>query len=114
LYFKDLEKLITSEISNSSSNSLSIDTTNVINEHSSLSNQHDSSYIFSSSPHQFKNKEIKTKRVTFPSDSQIVRSSSFNNVNEYEQDNEQEQSFASITTTSSIVDNKIIKRKIIR
>ena len=96
--------MITSEISNSSSNSLSVDTTN--NE--------SSSYIFSSSPNQFKNKDIKSKRVTFPSDSQIVRSSSFNNLSEHEQDNEHEQSFASITTTSSIIDNKIIKRKIIR
>ena len=72
----------------------------------------------SKSPQRF---SLKTnKKVSFPDDSQIINS--LNNTdldqtnNDHENDdlNENDQSFASITTTSSIIDNKVIKRKIIR
>ena len=93
---KDLEKLIAQEVSiNSNANN---------------------SDIFPSHAEHFDNQEFqndqklyKNKKVTFPDDSHLVD-------RECAEDNENDcdQSFASIVTTSSIVDNKVIKRKIIR
>ncbi len=50
-----------------------------------------------------------SKRVSFPDDQ-----SSIGGLEDEEDNNECDQSFVSITTTSSVVDNKVMKRKIVR
>lgn len=61
--------------------------------------------------YQQTDKLMRNKKVSFPDDSHLVNDG-------YEEPEEDEldsdQSFASIVTTSSIVDNKVFKRKIVR
>ena len=93
-----MEKLITSEISFNSS----INSSNTHNYDKEDTNDF---------------KMNRYKRVTFPNDSQIVKDSSVLNhtiENNLEVNDCLNDSFASVTTTSSIVDNKVIKRKIMR
>jgi hypothetical protein len=103
IYSKDLEKLISNELSlNASSNSFLTDS---------------ESYNKNDLEGNFLIKENKNKRVTFPSDSQIVQhSSSYQNINSTDKSTQElDRSYDSVTTTtSSIVDNKIIKRKVVR
>ena len=56
------------------------------------------------------------KRVTFPSDSQIVNSTPVHaaGLDETENDEGNESMRSFVSTSSSIVDNKVIKRKIRR
>jgi len=97
----DLEKLITQEVS--------INTTNSEFYQPVVNNRRANS----ASPsrldqlHDRLNRN-NLKKVTFPNDSQLAED------NEAEADNDSDQSFTSIVTTSSIVDNKVFKRKIIR
>ena len=92
-----MEKLISSEIS----------------MNSTAQTDHNLSHSFETS---LKNVNI-AKKVSFPDTAH-----NNNNTNDYEDDfnedqaeNENDQSFASVTTTtSSIVDNKVIKRKVVR
>ena len=69
--------------------------------------------VSTSPPRSFNNNDklSRNKKVSFPDDSHLVNDDYEDN-EEDEQDSDQ--SFASIVTTSSIVDNKIFKRKIVR
>ena len=81
---------------------------------STAQTDHNLSHSFETS---LKNVNI-AKKVSFPD----TAHNNNNNTNDYEDDfnedqaeNENDQSFASVTTTtSSIVDNKVIKRKVVR
>lgn len=107
----DLEKLIAQEVSINSNTSYSdyYQNRKASNEfeNSRMSNSMSPNEIFNSDE-----KYLKNKKVTFPNDSHLVNG--INDDNDGEIDEEIDQSFASIITTSSIVDNKVMKRKIIK
>ena len=105
MILKDLEKLITSEMSSSinssSTNESYFGYSNAKNE-SERVNKYRSS---SSSPKRIASISAKPKKVTFPNESRLEQPDASG----------LDDSFVSVTTTtSSIIDNKVIKRKIVR
>ena len=123
---KDLEKLISKDITlNSDDTSANNNVNYIINNQSNLilktrqANKSPQLFVSNKS-----NATSGNKRVTFPNDSQIVKSfvdefhadeENKRGIAEQNDNDELDQSFASITTTtSSIVDNKVIKRKVVR
>lgn len=112
----DLEKLIAQEVSINNSNTSYSEyyqakmTTSIAEDRTSpvhvLNHRHQHSH------QEYPNdKFYKNKKVTFPDDSHLIDGRYDENKEEaYDSD----QSFASIVTTSSVVDNKVLKRKVIR
>ncbi|CAF0825912.1 unnamed protein product [Brachionus calyciflorus] len=101
MFKKDLEKLIVSETS--LNNSI----------HSSVNSE-----LISARNYQ-ENDLLNRKKVTFPYERTLSLSQPKNKSEKQEEDDEEENtendtSLVSVTTTSSVVDNKVIKRKIIR
>lgn len=94
LFKRDLEKLINSE--NSANSSLSFTESNQPLQIS----------------YQYENNR---KKVTFPYEKTLsVSTQKILNDTENAENTENDLSFVSVTTTNSIIDNKVIKRKIIR
>ena len=97
---EELEKLISQEMSLNT-------TSNTLNDLSQSNRRSSSNKLNENLGLQIKNPTQRnfSKKVTFPD-------------NDYSQadqsDQSSDQSFASITTTSSIVNNKLLKRKIVR
>jgi hypothetical protein len=114
----DLEKLIAQEVSINSNTSYSEYYQNKKNNDNDDLLKTRSNRARSISPVQVLNNQeyssdkfYKNKKVTFPDESQLI-DGRYEEKNE--EDAESDQSFASIVTTSSIVDNKVLKRKVIR
>ena len=101
IFFLDLEKLITHEVSINTSNSDFYQPT--INKKPANTKAESSishSDLLSKQSNE-SDRLSKNKRVTFPD-------------NLSDESDDSDQSFTSIVTTSSIVDNKVLKRKVIR
>ena len=99
--FLDLEKLITHEVSINTSNSDFYQPTAIKKPANTKAESLISHSELLSKQSNESDRLSKNKRVTFPD-------------NLSEESDDSDQSFTSIVTTSSIVDNKVLKRKVIR